>query len=148
MLHPVYEELLQEWETELDELERKIFQALRNAMPNGVTRRHMVYIVFGVTIPEGADINNNKYDRKIRKTIEVMREKLIPVFSSSSESGYRLVLDETTISMMIAEWQNKRDNYTDKINQGQKLLRRIRDLGERAIPDEMPEQPKLFSLFG
>lgn len=147
-LHPVYEVLVQEWEGQLEELERAIFRSLRNAMPNGRTRRQLVYDVFGVVIADGEDINNSTYDRKIRKTIEQMRENLIPIFSSSAESGYRLDISETSISMMIAEWQRRMEKYQDKIHRGRQLIRRIREVGEQALPVNLPVEPKQPSLFG
>lgn len=148
-LHPVYEALVSEWEAQLEEIERAIFRSLKNAMPNGRTRRELVFDVFGVTIAEGEDINNSTYDRKIRKTIEQMRENLIPIFSSSSESGYRLDISETSISMMVAEWQRRKEKYEEKILRGRQLINRIHELGERAIIEERElAQPHQFSLFG
>lgn len=148
-LHPVYEALVNEWEGQLEELERAIFRCLKNAMPGGMTRRQLVYHIFGVAILEGEDINNNTYDRKIRKTIEVMRDKLIPIFASSAESGYRLDVSETSISMMVAEWQRRAEKYMDKVHNGKKLIRRIRELDERAVLEGLEAtQPHQFSLFG
>ena len=147
-LHPVYEALVAEWEAELEETEKKIFQALKRAMPNGVTRRELIFAVFGVTVPELMDINNNTYDRKIRKTIEVMRENLIPIFSSSGEAGYRLDISETSISMMVAEWERRREKYDEKINRGRVLINRIRQVGEGAMPQNLPSKPTQFTLFG
>lgn len=146
-LHPVYEALVNEWEAELEDVERAIFQALRRAMPNGRTRRQLVHDVYDVVIADGEDINNNTYDRKIRKTIEAMREKLIPIFSTSSEAGYRLDISETSISMMVNEWERRREKYTEKIRRGYELIFRIRLAGDAAIPASLPEQPKQMGMW-
>jgi hypothetical protein len=146
-LHPIYKSLVAEWERDLEATERAIFQVLYRAMPDGRTRRQLVWDVFGVIIPENADINNNTYDRKIRKTIEAMREKMIPVFSSSAESGYRLEVSESAISRMVAECENRLQVYADKVRRGRQLQTRIRELGERAIRE--PESgPRQIGLFG
>jgi hypothetical protein len=146
-LHPIYKSLVAEWERDLEATERAIFQVLYRAMPDGRTRRQLVWDVFGVIIPENADINNNTYDRKIRKTIEAMREKMIPVFSSSAESGYRLEVSESAISRMVAECENRLQVYADKVRRGRQLQPRIRELGERAIRE--PESgPRQIGLFG
>lgn len=147
-LHPVYEQLIGEWEAQLEDIERAIFRSLKCAMPNGRTRRELIKDVFDITIAEGEDINNNTYDRKIRKTIEHMRDRMIPIFSISSESGYRLDISETSISMMVAEWQRRMEKYQDKIHRGRQLINRIREVGEQAIPANLPVEPKQIGLFG
>src|SRR5690349_9228951 len=146
-LHPVYQSLVSEWEAELEATEKKIFQALRHAMPGGCTRRQLVSIVFGVDIAGDEDINNNTYDRKVRKTIEHMRENLIPIFSSSGESGYRLDISEVSISMMVAEWQRRMEKYEEKIGRARVLINRIRQVGESALPVELPQEPKQIGMF-
>lgn len=146
-LHPVYEQMVAEWEAELGETEKQIFQALRQAMPDGLTRRQLVHVVFGIHIHDGEDINNSTHDRKIRKTIEHMRDNLIPIFSTSAQSGYKLDISETSISMMVGEWQRRMERYQERISRGQKLIRRIREIGEQAIPEELPKQPTQIGLF-
>lgn len=146
-LHPVYEALVSEWEAQLEDIERVIFRSLKDAMPGGRTRRELILEVFGVSIADGEDINNSTYDRKIRKTIEAMRENMIPIFSSSAESGYRLEISETSISMMVGEWQRRMEKYQEKIHRGRQLINRIREVGEQAVPEHLPTQPVQQSLF-
>lgn len=148
-LHPVYETLIREWETELADIERLIFQALRRAMPDGRTRRQLIFDVYGDYVPEHEDLNNNTLDRKIRKAIEDMRERLIPIFSSSGGSGYRLDVSETSISMMVAEWERRRDRYTEKVRRGNELILRIRQAGAGVLPESLPERetPKQLGMF-
>ena len=143
-MHPIYEQIIDEWERELEDLERTVFTALKNS-PDGCTRRQLVYLCFGVVILENQDTNNNKYDRKVRKTIEAMREKLIPIFSSSSGAGYRLDISETSLSLMIAEWERRRDTYADKVRRAYQMRNRIREAGERAA--SMPQAPTQFRLI-
>lgn len=148
-LHPIYEALVTEWEAELEEIEKKIFAALKSMMPNSLTRRELIYIVFGEQIPEGVDLNNNPMDRKIRKTIERMREKLIPVLSSSAGAGYKLEISETAVYLMIGEWERRRENFDDKVRRGRQLVNRIREMDERAVLEgKEASQPHQFRLFG
>jgi hypothetical protein len=146
-LHPVYQQLVSEWEAELEDTARLIFQSLRRAMPNGRTRRQLIWDVYGISVPDDEDLNNNRYDRKIRKTIEQMREDLIPIFSTSKEAGYKLDVSETSISMMVAEWEHRREKYTEKVNRGNALILRIRQAGEKTIPAELPVEPKQMGIW-
>lgn len=146
----IYERLLDEWESELRLLEGKIFNALRQAGPEGLTRRQLVYRVYGIVVPEHEDLNNNAMDRKIRKTIAKMFDDLIPILSSSSTAGYRLDVSETSIRKMIAEWTRRREQYNDKVRRAEQLILKIRQYGDEAIPVELPvraEQPKQLSLI-
>lgn len=148
-LHPVYESLVREWEAELEETERRVFSALKAAMPNSVTRRELIFAVFGEKVPELMDLNNNPMDRKIRKTIEHMREKLIPVLSSSAGAGYKLEVSEIAVNLMIGEWERRRENFEDKVRRGRQLVNRIRALDERAVLEGTEaSQPTQYSLFG
>lgn len=145
-LHPTYEVLMGEWESQLADLEIRIFQALKRAYPEGRTRRELILDVFHVEIPETEDLNNNPMDRKIRKTIAKMFDDLIPIVSSSGSAGYRLDLSEDTIRHMIAEWQRRREQYARKIERGERLILRIRQ-GQTRIPEGLPAKPKQMSFI-
>lgn len=132
-----YKVILDEWEAQLEDMEITIFQALRRAYPGGRRRRQLIFDVFGQLIPNTVDLNNNKYDRKIRLTIAAMREELIPIVSSSGEAGYRLDLSEETICKMIDEWSRRQEMYRQKVERGNRLILRIRELGERALPVQL-----------
>jgi hypothetical protein len=146
-LHPVYELVMEEWEQELEDIEQKIFKALKNVYPESLTRRELIYVVYGVVVPIDVDLNNNAMDRKIRKTIAKMFDDLIPIVSSSGAAGYRLDLSEDTIQKMINEWQRRREQYAHKIQRAEKLKLKIREVGEQAIPERLPEQPRQMSFI-
>jgi hypothetical protein len=146
-LHPTYELILGEWEKELEDLERKIFQALRSAYPDGLTRRELIFSVYGVLVHKDEDLNNNAMDRKIRKTIAAMFDNLIPVVSSSGSAGYRLELDPETIRKMIQELKRRIDQYTHKVERGHRLLMKLEEVGAAAIPESLPEEPRQMSFI-
>jgi len=133
-LNPTYETLMQEWEAELDGLAAKVFQSLKQAFPNGRTRRELIKDVYGISIPETADLNNNHMDRKIRLTIAKLFQRLIPVMSSSGKAGYRLDLSEETIRKVVGEWTRRRNEYDSKIRRGEQLILKIKQVGELAMP--------------
>jgi DNA invertase Pin-like site-specific DNA recombinase len=146
-LHPVYELVMGEWEQELEDIEKKIFQALKRAYPEGRTRRELIRDVYGSLVPDDVDLNNNANDRKIRKTIAKMFDDLIPIVSSSGAAGYRLDLSEQTIRSMINEWHRRREQYAHKIERGERLILKIKQVGEAAIPESLPEEPRQLSFI-
>lgn len=114
----VYEKLLDELASgELPKLQREVFNLLRNS-PAGRTRAEMVIAIFGYRpINLGADPN----DRKIRKAIEALRARLVPIVSSSGEAGYRLDTSRETVRKMIAEWNSRREKLQTLINAAAKF---------------------------
>ena len=136
-MNSTYETIFAEWESELSDLKVKIFQSLKKAYPNGRTRRQLIFDVYGLLVPSTVDLNNNKYDRKIRLTIAQMFDDLIPVVSSSSKAGYRLDLSEETMNKVITELTKRRAEYDKKITRAGKLLLRVRYAKETAIPVEV-----------
>ena len=150
MLNPVYDAIFDEWEAELDDLTVKIFQSLRQAYPESRTRRALIKDVYGVTIPANADLNNNKYDRKIRLTIARMFDDLIPVVSSSSKAGYRLDLSEETLRKLVGEFERRRNQYEAKVRRGNELILKIRQFGDRVMPVQVsrPAQVKQLNFYG
>jgi hypothetical protein len=146
-LHPVYELVMGEWEQELEDIEKKIFQALKRAYPEGRTRRALIFDVYNAVVPDDEDLNNNARDRKIRKTIAKMFDDLIPIVSSSGAAGYRLDLSEETIRSMINEWHRRREQYAHKIERGERLILKIKQVGEAVIPESLPEEPKQLSFI-
>ena len=102
---PQYEKLLAELNAgELPVIERKILEALCQA-PKGLTRRGLVRIVFG----EESETNlaNDTRDRKIRKVIESLRNRGVPIISNSGKAGYKLDTDPKNIECMIRELKSR-----------------------------------------
>lgn len=89
---------------DLTEIERKILEALLK-VPNSLTRQGLIRIVSGVE-PQ-RNLANDPYDRKIRKGIESLRNKMIPIVSSSGEAGYRLDTSPEAVENMIRELESR-----------------------------------------
>jgi hypothetical protein len=110
---PQYQQLLSELESgELNEIERKILEALMKA-PKGLTRQGLIRIVFGIEPRE--NLGSDPNDRKIRKGIESLRNRLIPIVSSSGEAGYRLDTSPDTIENMVMEWESRIAHLQQKV---------------------------------
>lgn len=102
---PQYEKLLVELNAgELPIIERKILEALCQA-PKGLTRRGLVRIVFGQEAH--TNLGNDTKDRKIRKTIESLRNRGVPILSNSGKAGYKLDTDPENIECMIRELKSR-----------------------------------------
>lgn len=102
---PQYEKLLVELNAgELPVIERKILDALCQA-PKGLTRRGLVRIVFGQEAC--TNLGNDTKDRKIRKAIESLRNRGIPIISNSGKAGYKLDTDPENIECMIRELKSR-----------------------------------------
>ena len=102
---PQYEKLLAELDAgELSELERKVLDALMKA-PNGITRRGLIRVVYGVEAQR--NLSNDPHDRKIRKAIESLRSRNIPIVSSSGKAGYCLDTSPEAVQNMIAELRSR-----------------------------------------
>ena len=53
------------------------------------------------------NLSNDPHDRKIRKAIESLRNRMIPIVSSSGKAGYRLDTSPEAIQNMIAELKSR-----------------------------------------
>ena len=138
----IYDQILQELQVELDELERKIFNALKRN-PDGLTRRQLVYVIYGYMLGQLDDLGSNKHDRKIRAAIANMQDRLVPIVSSSGKAGYRLDVSKETAEQMALEMDSRAAKLQDK-------ARRIRQFHSIPMPVELPmqaEQPKQLSLI-
>ena len=102
---PQYEKLLVELNAgELPIIERQILDALYQA-PKGLTRRELVRIVFGQEAH--TNLGNDTKDRKIRKAIESLRNRGIPIISNSGKAGYKLDTDPENIECMVRELKSR-----------------------------------------
>lgn len=102
---PEYEKLLVELNAgELPVIERKILEVLCQA-PKGLTRRGLVRIVF--CQEARTNLGNDTKDRKIRKAIESLRNRGIPILSNSGKAGYNLDTDPKNIECMIRELESR-----------------------------------------
>lgn len=137
-----YDQILEELQVELGELERKIFNAL-NRNPEGLTRRELVYLIYGYMLGQLDDLGSNKHDRKIRAAIASMQDRLVPIVSSSGKAGYRLDVSRQTAERMALEMESRATKLLDK-------ARRIRQFHSIPMPVEFPtqvEHPKQLSLI-
>lgn len=113
-----YEKLLSDLAGgELSELERKVL-GLLNKHRDGLTRFELLEHVFGPGsryLAEKRGLANSTDDRKVRETIESLRNNGVPVVSSSGKPGYRLDTSPEAINSMIAEWQSRVENLQTRI---------------------------------
>lgn len=117
----VYDHILEDLEAgELGVIERKVFEALK-AHPEGLRREQLVAIVFGATVKAGGLKNNSSQDRKIRLAIAALRERMVPVTSSSAAAGYRLDTSAEGRRRMVADLVSRRDRLTNLINRAAKF---------------------------
>ena len=118
MTHPVYEHMLEELAGgELTELQRSLFGLLK-AHPEGLTRQELVMKIYGYW---PTDVNGNSDDRKIRKAVERMRQRLFPIVSTSSKPGYRLDTSREAVNKMIAELIHRKAKLDGQIHAAAKF---------------------------
>jgi len=106
---------------ELNKREAAILTALL-AEPNGVTREALVRITDGRVAWQ--NINDDPADRKNRRAIASLRDRLIPVKSSSGEAGYRLDATVEGLREMLAEMEARRDRADEKVKQIRAMIER------------------------
>ena len=119
--HPAYDQLLADLQKELPETELRVFQALQ-AHPEGLTRPQLIAIVYRISVPANISLQNYRPDRKIRKAIEWLRERSVPIVSSSGRAGYRLDTSATALSAMIDEWESRIENLRRRVTDARALL--------------------------
>lgn len=136
-----YEELLSELVIELPEIERKVFNALKRN-PAGLKREQLVAIVFGAAVKAGTLLNNDPKDRKVRKAIESLRGRMVPIVSSSGQAGYRLDTSREARERMLADLISRRDHLTALIS----LAAKFYEMPNSLPPIEHAEQSRLFEL--
>jgi hypothetical protein len=112
-MNATYARILSELEAgERNSIARRLFDLLQKN-PGGMTRRQLVPAVFGKSAR--LDINSDTNDRKIRATIAAMREKCIPIVSTSGEPGYRLDDSHEARITLLAELISRRDRLNEQI---------------------------------
>lgn len=105
---------------ELGEVEQKVYEALKRN-PGGLLRAQLVAIVFGESVRAGSLTNNNTKDRKVRKAIEGLRARLIPIVSSSGKAGYKLDTSKEARDRMLADLRSRRAHLDDLIERATKF---------------------------
>lgn len=114
----VYETMLEELAAgQLNDLQKQIFQLLRDN-PDGLDRFQLVHRIYGY-IP--VKIDGNTDDRKIRKAIERLRQRLFPIVSTSGKPGYRLDTSRDAVTKMIRELESRRDHINEQITAASKF---------------------------
>ena len=87
-----------------------------------IGRVEMVKAVFGVDLPSGVNLANNRKDRQIREAIERLRQRHI-ILSSSGEGGYWLPASLAEV-----------EEYTGEIvSRARKLEEQARKLEQMAV---------------
>jgi hypothetical protein len=121
--HPIYDQLIADLQKELPEIELRVLQALREH-PEGLTRHQLIAIVYGVSVPANLPLQNYRPDRKIRKAIEWLRERDVPIVSSSGHAGYRLDESIEALDSMISEWESRIENLRRRVVDAQAIRSR------------------------
>ncbi len=103
-----YEKLLAELKADLPSILYKILEALLQA-PKGLIR-----VVFGEE-PQ-TNLGNDTRDRKIRKGIESLRNRGIPIISTSGKAGYKLDTNPKNIECMIKEWESRGAHLQQRVD--------------------------------
>ena len=125
----IYEQIKKDLESgELKEREAAILTALLYHT-NGLTREALVRITDGREAY--TDINADPADRKNRRAIAALRERLIPVQSSSGEAGYRLDATVEGLQEMLTEMEARKERAAEKANQIRAMIERC---GASPIP--------------
>lgn len=114
-MHPneIYTRLEQELESgELNDLQKKVFTLLKEN-PAGLSRQDLVSMIFGYW-PESLEGNTD--DRKIRKAIERLRQRLFPIVSTAGKPGYRLDISREAVNQMLSELRSRKAHIDEQIN--------------------------------
>jgi biotin operon repressor len=118
MRNPTYEKILIDLASgELTVLQRQVYDLLKK-YPDGLSRENLVFMIYGY-LPVRLDANAD--DRKIRKAIERLRQRLFPIVSTSAKPGYRLDFSRQAVAKMLAELQSRRDHIQEQINSAAKF---------------------------
>ena len=135
MTTDVYEQLLAQLTGgELSELERRVFNDLKIS-PKGRTRLELIGDIYGfLALCNAKDIglSNSHEDRKIRKAIESLRHRLVPIVSTSSQAGYRLDASPEAIGKMLSELYSRRAHLDEQIKNVEQFC---------IMPGAVPEAP-------
>jgi len=109
----IYTRLEQELENgELNDLQKQVFTLLKEN-PAGLSRQDLVMKIYGYW-PE--TLEGNTDDRKIRKAIERLRQRLFPILSTSGRPGYRLDISREAVNKMLNELRSRRTHIDEQIN--------------------------------
>ena len=74
--------------------------------PAGISRSHLIHKVYGEWVP-AEELANSTYDRKIRMAVKSMRDKRVPIVSSSRKAGYRLSEDPADMDDLESEFRSR-----------------------------------------
>lgn len=149
----VYDMILEELRSgELKEREAKILQLLLDHR-QGLTRQELVSAIDGYW-PQ--NINNDHADRKNRKAIAALRDRLMPITATSGEAGYCLDAIPEALEAMRAEMMHRRDECQGKIERIGQMLHKLKWKNnleppavvqtrvEREFQDDGPQQLRLI----
>lgn len=115
-----YKSLLEELAAgEMNDLQRQIFNLLRDH-PDGLSRYNLVEQIYGY---RPITVDGNIHDRKIRKAIEKLRQRLYPIVSTSGKPGYRLDVTKEAAEKMLAELNSRIDHMQEQARAVQKFFK-------------------------
>ena len=113
-----------------------------------MTREQLIFAVFGVW-PTG-DLSKDPHDRKVRRVIESLRDRPLPIVANSAEAGYRLDTSEEAIQKMVDELESRRSKLDVRVSRLRLILERIKGSdAERAryMPSALPDELKQMQFI-
>ena len=89
-------------------IDQRVLEILKQhrGMDNRISRRELVLHVYGVDLPAGTNLANNRQDRNIREAIERLRTNH-PILSSSGNGGYWYAANQEELDGWIREQESR-----------------------------------------
>lgn len=112
----VYEAILASAPTAIDEQVLAVLKQ-HQGMENRISRRKLIFFVYGIELGAGVNLANNRQDRNIREAIERLRTEH-PILSSSGNGGYWYAGSYEEVEGWIREQESR----------VREMAKRVRDL--------------------
>ena len=102
-----------------DGIREKVWAAIQGHVgaANAITRRELIFQVYGVRVPETEDLSRNHMDRRIRINIEKLRKAHL-ILSQSGDHGYFIPESLAEVQGYVGEITSR---ATKMLNQAQKI---------------------------
>lgn len=102
-----------------DGIREKVWTAIQphRGAANAITRRELIFQVYGVRVPETEDLSRNHMDRRIRINIEKLRKAHL-ILSQSGDHGYFIPETLAEVKDYVGEITSR---ATKLLNQAQKI---------------------------
>lgn len=112
----IYEKIMASAPASIDDQVLAVLEQHRG-MDNRISRRELVFFVYGIQLGAGVNLANNRQDRNIREAIERLRTNH-PILSSSGNGGYWYAGNYEEVEGWIREQKSR----------VREMAKRVRDL--------------------